>query len=76
MWNLGDLGAFEQKTLAFQIGLTPSENQKGKVALLIKKAEIIAQDTFTQDILKTEEVELSTILPDDVSITKQEGIVK
>ncbi len=81
IWNIGDVTAYQgigkvPLTLGFQIALTPDFNQKGETAVLVKEAEVIGQDEFTQDILSSKASEVDTTLPDDESITGQQGIVQ
>ncbi len=81
IWNIGDVAAYEgigktPLTLAFQVVLTPDLNQEGKTALLVKEAEVMGQDKFTQDILNSKASEIDTSLPDDETITEQQGIVQ
>jgi len=81
IWNIGDVAAYQgigkvPLTLAFQVALIPDLDQKGKTASLIKEVEAIGQDKFTQDILSSKFPELDTSLPDDETITEQQGIVE
>ena len=81
IWNIGDVAAYQgigktPLTLAFQIALIPNLNQEGETALLVKEAEVIGQDEFTQDILSSKASEIDTSLPDDGTITEQQGIVQ
>jgi len=81
IWNIGDVTAYQgigkvPLTLAFQVALIPDLDQKGKTASLIKEVEAIGQDKFTQDILSSKFPELDTSLPDDETITEQQGIVE
>jgi len=81
IWNIGDVAAYEgigktPLTLAFQVALIPNLNQEGKTALLVKEAEVIGQDEFTEDILNSKASEIDTSLPDDKTITEQQGIVQ
>jgi len=81
IWNIGDVVAYQGTgemplALAFQVALIPNLNQEGKTALLVKEAEVIGQDDFTQDILNSKASEIDTSLPDDGTITEQQGIVQ
>jgi hypothetical protein len=81
IWNIGDVAAYQGTgkvplTLGFQISLTPNLDQKGKTASLIKETEAIGQDKFTQDVLSSKFPELDTSLPNDETITEQQGIVE
>ena len=81
IWNIGDVAAYQgigktPLTLAFQVALIPDSKQEGKPALLVKEAEIIGQDEFTKDILSSKASEIDTSLPDDGTITEQQGVVQ
>lgn len=55
--------------VAFQIGLTPSQNQIGEAPLLINAVEASGRDTFTDQTLTSRDDQISTDLPDDPNIT-------
>lgn len=78
VWDTGDLepgtGVLSPApNISFQIALTPT--QKGK-ALLIKEAKILGEDQWTEQILEVAASEIDTTLPDDDTITGEEGIVQ
>jgi hypothetical protein len=81
VWEIGSLNAgagilTEAVTCAFQIALTPSENQKGKPALLVNSAKISGQDGWTEEILQAVSSSTDTTLPDDKTIIAEQGIVQ
>ncbi len=82
LWNVGFLSAgvgvdLPQKSLAFQIELTPSENQRGLVATLINSAKIIGEDKFTQKELEIISADaIDTTLPHDTSVEPEQGIIQ
>ncbi|MFA5871605.1 MAG: hypothetical protein WC858_02675 [Parcubacteria group bacterium] len=72
-WNIGTMPAgvgilTDPKQLAFQIGATPSENQKGQYIPLISKAVFSADDTFTKEKLETGLGEKNSNLQEDISV--------
>jgi len=80
IWNIGSIEAYQGMgdiplTLAFQVRLTPNENQIGDTAVLVGEAEIIGQDKFTQDILSSSYSEIDTSLPEDEGVGLQQGII-
>jgi len=79
IWNVGSIEAFEYSKefliFAFQIEFRPDSSQKGSPAILIKEGEFLAQDSWAGEILKKKITEVDTTLPDDETITEQEGIV-
>lgn len=81
VWDIGDLSAgagliSNQKSIAFQIALLPSESQKNSTAILISEATISGEDQFTKTILRTIAPAIDTTLPDDPSISSEQGIVQ
>lgn len=79
IWNIDEIPAWpaeEFLTLAFQIELLPDSSQQGETPLLIEEGEIFAQDLFTGEILKEKAEEINTTLPDDETISPQQGIVE
>ncbi len=63
-------------SIAFQVVLSPNPEQKGKTALLIGKAVISGDDQWTGQEIEGESKEIRTDLPDDPSISGENGIVK
>lgn len=55
--------------VAFQVGLTPSQNQVGEAPALINSVEASGRDTFTDQTLTSRDDQISTDLPDDPNIT-------
>lgn len=81
LWDVGDLAAgtgilSPQKTLAFQITLTPSENQRGLVTTLINEAKVSGEDQFTGMSLRMTASAVDTTLPDDATVSPEQGIVE
>lgn len=77
VWDIGDLPAGEEgQEINFQIKFTPKSTQKGKVAKLIPQARIIGEDTWTELTIEKEDSAIDTSLPDDPTITEQQGIVQ
>lgn len=81
IWNIGNMdpgvgvrnGA---PNISFQLGLTPTEDQKGKSASLISEAQISGEDQWTKQTLKDTASSIDTSLEDDSSISPEEGIVQ
>jgi len=81
LWNLGGLemgvGAFlPHKSLAFQVELSPSENQKGLVAGLINQVQISGEDQFTERNITTSNSGIDTTLPNDSTTNSDQGVVQ
>lgn len=79
IWNVDSIKAFEYSkeflTFAFQIEFRPDSSQKGSPAILIKEAEFSAQDSWTGESLEKKITEVDTTLPDDETVTEEQGIV-
>lgn len=77
IWDIGDLLAGEDgQGIDFQIKFTPTSVQKGKVAKLIPQAKIIAEDTWTELTIEKKDSAVDISLPDDPTISEQDGIVQ
>ncbi|MCK4781554.1 hypothetical protein KAS79_01345 [Candidatus Parcubacteria bacterium] len=77
VWDIGDLKAGEENpVLAFQVVLTPSSQQKGQTPSLIGEARIICEDQWTEQILESNAETVNTTLPDDETVSEEQGIVQ
>ena len=65
-----------QKSIAFQVEFKPIENQRGLVATLINKAKISGNDQFTEIELESTALAVDTTLPDDDTVSEEQGIVE
>ena len=63
-------------SVAFQIEFKPSSSHKGKVAGLVGEVEITGDDLFTKSIISATDEAIDTTLPDDESISEEDGEVK
>ena len=76
VWSIGDLPVAEIDGVAeFDIGVTPSEENKGKVMVLLTGTTIIAQDKETDSKINITTSGKTTKLDDD-EIAVSDGIVK
>ncbi|XOB41186.1 MAG: hypothetical protein ACKKMW_00335 [Candidatus Nealsonbacteria bacterium] len=74
VWLAGDLergiGVTQQPlTIAFQVTFTPAAYQRGLIPNIINKAQITAEDSWTQAIIEGSTSALNTTLPDDPTVT-------
>jgi len=81
VWNLGDLekglGVLNAApNIAFQVGLTPTQSQRGRPASLIGEAKISGEDQWTGETLETTSPKIDTTLSDDDTVSGSEGRVK
>ena len=54
--------------VAFQVGLTPSQNQVDTAPVILNATEVSGRDTYTDQILNSGDGPISTDLPDDPNI--------
>ena len=84
VWSIGDGQAMESgagilnpaPNIAFQIALTPTTGQKGKNAPLIGKATISGEDQWTEQNIEGNSPAVNTALPDDSTVSAEQGIVQ
>lgn len=81
IWEIGALAA-EQRALAdmqscaFQVALTPTPLQKGKMPSIIGQARITGEDEWIGGIVEGVAPEIDTGLPDDKTVSGQQGVVQ
>ncbi|MBI2042184.1 MAG: hypothetical protein HYT21_00300 [Candidatus Nealsonbacteria bacterium] len=81
VWKLENLAAGKGVTgagpnVSFQVAFTPSESQKGTVPVIVNQAEIKGEDQFTGLTVSGAGGSIATGLPDDQTVSEQDGIVK
>lgn len=76
VWNLGDLEAIRENSLVFQISFVPNLSQKGQVPEIIREATVFAEDSWTEELLQSKDGAINTTLPDDDTVSEQQGIVQ
>ena len=84
VWNVSDGGGIPAGTgvvtsspsIAFQVSLIPSEDQKGKTPLIISEARVIGEDQWTGSTLSSVASSIDTTLPDDSNISASQGVVE
>jgi hypothetical protein len=83
VWVVGDLpagtGFFEETptaSVSFQLGLTPSPAQMGSAAALIGEARITGEDLFTEQAISSVDESIDTTLPDDPTVSEEQGRVQ
>jgi len=77
IWDIGDLPAGEDgQEINFQISFKPTSAQQGKVADLVTDAKIIADDIWTELTIEKFDSVIDTTLPDDPTISQEDGIVE
>lgn len=77
VWDIGDLPADESgPEIQFQIAFTPSSFQRGKSPDLISSAQLSGEDSWTEATITAGAPAVDTTLPDDPTITEEQGIVQ
>ena len=81
IWNIGELTAGQgiltsSFDIYFQIAFLPGENLRGQTPELISTATITSQDGWTGEIIEATSSSIDTSLPDDDSVSAEEGRVK
>ena len=83
IWNIGEMEAFHgfdeedtPLTLAVQVEYVPTNEHEGETVNVVENTDILAEDAFTKDIIHEEAKPVSTTLPDDESISDEQGVVK
>lgn len=72
VWSVGNLGtntinSAKRRQVAFQISIKPSVTQIGQVPILVNAANLVAQDDFTGETLRSNLGELTTRFSTDSS---------
>jgi len=81
VWEVGDLTAGKGVSevgpnVAFQITLTPTASQRGQSAILINEAKVSGEDQWTEATLETIAEPIDTTLPDDETVSGEQGIIR
>jgi len=84
VWVLGDNQILPSGTgvlgpapnISFQVSLTPASDQKGKKATIIGEARISGDDQWADTFIQTISSAIDTNLPDDSTVSEEQGIVK
>lgn len=81
VWNIEELMVAQgvlnpASNIAFQVSFIPKDNQKGKKPDLISQAKITGEDQWTKENLSAISSAINTTLPDDETITDQQGVVQ
>ena len=83
VWEVGDMaagtGVFSElpaASVAFQIAFTPTSAHRGKAAELIGQAHITGEDIFVDQVVSGTDDAIDTTLPDDNSVSEQDGKVR
>jgi len=76
LWAVDELNPEETKSLAFQIALLPTKNDKGEMPTLIGELLVSGQDTWAEKTIEVKAKALTTYLKDDPTITEEKAIVK
>ncbi len=75
-WTIGGIDAGSKKTVTFQIGLLPSQNQIGTTPALVGTQRLRATDRFTGAVVRAEGAPLSSELGAESGMEEQNGRVQ
>ena len=75
-WQIGDLNFNQTKVLAFQISFSPNVFQKGKTPNITEGVQVTGDDDLTEENLQDFSPAVNTTLPDDNTITGEQGIIQ
>lgn len=80
IWNIGKIeknlvGKDLRLEANFEIGITPSIEQKDSVITLVNKVIFSGKDSHTKETISTETKSINTELKDDPNIKERDGIV-
>ena len=79
VWNIGDLEPITgdgKSEISFQVGFTPGIQQKGQTPDIVKEISVSGEDDWTEELVKGTDTAINTTLPDDESVSEQQGVVK
>ena len=81
VWNIGDVekgvGRIKPpKSIFFQVSITPTEDQRGKEAILLENVEIECFDSWAEVTIKDRIPNLTTKNLKDPNLSEEMGIVK
>lgn len=81
VWSVGDLEkgkgvSIPGPSISFQVSLIPSQAQKGDTPEIINATEITGEDNWAEMTLRATTSSIDTTLPDDLSITDEQGVVQ
>ncbi len=76
IWNVGNVEAGASKEIYFQIIFDPSEEQEGELAEIISSVVVSGKDTWTNEVVQSTASSVKTDLPDDGTISKEDGIIQ
>lgn len=81
VWSLGDMESGEgikneAPNISFQISFEPDFSQKGKTPEIIGEAIATGEDEWTDRDLEFKADSINTTLPDDDTVSEEEGVVR
>ncbi len=76
IWDIESVNPDESKEIYFQVTLDPLEEQKGELIEIMPQATAFGKDTWTQENVHSISSPIKTDLPDDASVSEEDGIVQ
>ncbi len=74
-WTVGAIEAGAKKTITFQVGLVPSQNQIGSTPAILGAQRFRATDRFTSEVIRAEGVPASSELGPESGLEEENGKV-
>ncbi len=80
-WSVGDLErgsgvTMPARNISFQVSFVPNLDQRGQTPEIISQAIVSGEDTWTEASLEFSAPALTTDLPDDDTVSEDQGIVQ
>ena len=75
-WTIGTITAGTKKSITFQIGLLPSQNQIGTIPAILGSQRFRATDRFTGDVVRAEAAPASSELGPESGFEERNGLVQ
>lgn len=81
VWNIGEMGAGkgvlnDAPNISFQVSFKPDPSQRGSLAEIIGEVVITGEDSFTEETITATSSSITSDLPDDDTVSQEEGIVQ
>jgi len=81
VWSVGEMEVGQGiltsgPNISFQVGFLPRSTQKGKTPEIISQARVVGEDKWTGQNLEATTSAINTALPDDETVSEEQGVVQ
>lgn len=76
LWTIDVLEAKEKRSLAFQVALSPTEKDRGKIPVLVGTLNATGKDSWTETEVNATSKEITTLLSEDSLISPDKAKVE